>query len=341
MSRPTPSGPPEPIRKRVYVVGCYRSGTTLLESLVACHPQVTGFGFETTLFTHVVPRRPLPPYNAQRWAKILEPHCGVRSWSELPEPLLEAFDRLAARLARERGASVFVEKTPFHLFHVERILALQPEAKFLHVVRDGRDVVTSVLGGAFPLERWRHRRGVRLLAACALWEWMVFEGLRVAGRERTRFHTVRYEDLVREPRRTLEGVAGFLGLETAREATEAWLDGTRDVDSNSSFEPMRGISKRPVGRWRDPEKLQPSEADLLDRLLGPTLSLLGYPTRDAPVPALREWRARTGKLLFALMRVARFSENTGYRPPRHAWRFVRQSLRASSRPEQAQNIAPR
>jgi hypothetical protein len=311
----------------VFVVGCYRSGTTLVERIVSRHPDAVSLGYETLLFTHVVPRRPLPAYNARLWEEPLQRHLGVRSWQQVADDPGEVFDGLSTRLARERGASVFVEKTPFHLFHVERILAQDPEARILHVVRDGRDVVTSVLAGEYPLSRWPIRR-LRLLAACALWEQFVWEGHRLARLEGGRFHTVHHEDVVRAPRAALERIARFLDLDCSDAALADWFDRTREIGSNSSFEPMRGISGQTVGRWREPDKLRSGEADLIDNLLAPTLALAGYETTGSQLTPLRAFTARTGKLLFTLTRIAQFRENTGFAAPRgHIWRFLRQSVR--------------
>ncbi|MGH9227696.1 MAG: sulfotransferase family protein [Acidimicrobiales bacterium] len=313
--------------RRAYVVGCYRSGTTLVERIVGCHPDSAGLGFETHFFTHVVPGRPLPGFNAREWEQPLRQQLGVRSWEHVAGDRWDVFDSIAKRLAKERGASVFVEKTPFHLFHVERILARDPDARVVHVVRDGRDVVTSVLAGQYPLGKWPTRR-LRLLAACALWELFTWEGLRLAQLESERFHTLRYEDVVRAPRTALETLARFLELDDSDAALDAWFDRTRRIGSNSSFQSMRGICDQAVSRWREPNKLRPDEAELVAGLLAPTLALAGYETSGARVaPRLRAGISHMGKLMLALTRMAQFRGNTGAAPPLHLWRYPQQSAR--------------
>jgi len=313
-------------QRRVYVVGCYRSGTTLVERVVGCHPDTAGLGFETHFFTHVAPGRPLPAFNARQWQEPLQRHVGVRSWEHVAGDRWDVFDSIARRLAQECGASVFVEKTPFHLFHVERISARDPDARFLHVVRDGRDVVTSVLAGQYPLGKWPTRR-LRLLAACALWELFAWEGLRLAHLESERFHTVHYEDVVRAPRTAMERFARFLDLDHSNAALDAWFDRTRQIGSNSSFESMRGISDQPVNRWREPDKLRPDDAELVAGLLAPTLALAGYETTGTRVAPLQARSAHVGKLMLALTRIAQLRGNTGSAPPRHVWRYLQQSAR--------------
>jgi len=310
--------------RQVFVVGCYRSGTTLVESIVRSHPDVVGLGFETLLFTHVVPRRSLPAYNDGRWEAPLERYLGVSSWQQVPDDPREVFDAIATSLAKEHDASVFVEKTPFHLFHVERILEQDPAARVLLVVRDGRDVVTSVLAGDYPLGRWPSRR-LRLLAACVLWEQFVCEGHRLMRLQNERFQTVYYEDVVRAPRATLDHIAGFLGLDHSGATLSDWFDRTRDIGSNSSFEPMHGISDEPAGRWRERQDLRPGEADLIDYLIAPTLELTGYESTAARLTWGRALAARTQKTSLALARVAQFKRNTSYAPRRHIWHFLGQS----------------
>jgi len=312
---------------QVFVVGCYRSGTTLVERMVSCHPQATGLGFETLLLTHVVPHRPLPAFNAREWEKPLQrERPGAHSWEQVEPDRRTVFDAIARHLALERDASVFVEKTPFHLFHAERILSRDPDAKIVHVLRDGRDVVTSVLAGDYPVDRWPTRR-LRLLAACALWELFAWEGQRLSQLEGDRLQTLRYEDVVKAPHAALERIAEFLNLDRSDTTLATWFTSTSKIGSNSSFEPLRGISNQPVCRWVEPGNLNPGEAAVIDNLLAPTLELVGYEPAGARLTPFRGCTAKVEKQLLALWRVARFRANTALLPPPRLWRYLRQSAR--------------
>jgi hypothetical protein len=118
------------------VLGCGRSGTTWLETLLMAAPEAGGVdGAETFLFRQCSPLWDVLPRaealcDATRLARALRRFCDTV---------------LAATLQAHRpGARVFVEKTPKHVFVVPQIAAVYPEARFVHLLRDGRDVARSI-----------------------------------------------------------------------------------------------------------------------------------------------------------------------------------------------------
>ena len=179
-----------PIVTRVFVVGCPRSGTTLVQSLLAAHPDVASFP-ETHFFhrlrafrlrfprPHVVrgdERRTLEDLLGQigrpDLVTRLPEHASARGW-------IDVFVRTLDAVAEDAGATVWVEKTPGHLGYVDRIAKTVPHAHFVHIVRRGPDVVASMVeasrahpegwGGARQAEdaakRWL--RDVAKTEACA------------------------------------------------------------------------------------------------------------------------------------------------------------------------------
>ena len=145
-----------PIVKRVFVVGCPRSGTTLVQSLLAAHPDVASFP-ETHFFHHLrafrlrFPRPHVVRGDERRTledllARIERPDLAAR----LPRRAsasgwIDAFVRTLDAVAEDAGAAVWVEKTPGHLGYVDRIARTVPDARFVHVVRPGPDVVASMV----------------------------------------------------------------------------------------------------------------------------------------------------------------------------------------------------
>jgi len=153
--------------RRTFVVGCPRSGTTIVQALLARHPAVYTLP-ETAFFeqlhgdlawrwgdARVQPRR-------RRWRQSLgltRRHirdvfaalhmqlAGARSpmpsayhWRTLSGRFLALLDRSAAAA----GRSMWLEKTPNHLLYIPEIEALAPDARFVHVVRRGMDVLASL-----------------------------------------------------------------------------------------------------------------------------------------------------------------------------------------------------
>ena len=145
-----------PIQSRIFLVGCARSGTTLLQSLLGAHPQIATFP-ETHFFQRAVPGRRLARLIglSSRYAPIqvhqflleagrlnLEPLYPGRSHSL--RRCTTAFIRILDAIAQEQNRSIWLEKTPGHLYHIETIEALVPQTKFIHLIRAGHDVTASL-----------------------------------------------------------------------------------------------------------------------------------------------------------------------------------------------------
>jgi sulfotransferase family protein len=196
----------------VAVIGAPRSGTTWLQNLVGIDARVAS-PQETALFTRYVVHldenwRWSQRGTADEWAQrrftglaaVLtddEFHAAVR---QFVASVLEAV------LALKPGAEVVLEKTPSHSLHTDLIARYAPQARFVHVVRDGRDVAQSLVAAS---RGWGASWGAptTIESAAAVWN----EHVRAARRARfeSPYLEVRYEDLsgenaARELRRVYE-----------------------------------------------------------------------------------------------------------------------------------------
>ena len=134
----------------VFLIGAPRSGTTWLQSLLGSNPAVVT-PQETDLFSTFI--APLQTWWDDQLARTSSEHVARRT-KGLPAVLDDAqFTELLATLVSrvlkaiqelDPSASVIVEKSPSHSNHVELIRKYLPDATFLHLVRDGRDVVASL-----------------------------------------------------------------------------------------------------------------------------------------------------------------------------------------------------
>jgi LPS sulfotransferase NodH len=210
---------------RVFLVGCPRSGTTLLQSLLAAHPRVLSFP-ESHFFTEGfggsrIDR--LKKYLAggrhlqrvfSRWLDQLADK-GIRpTRSAQPhwrrQAVIDQFTDQLDAWTRDAGKDVWVEKTPMHLDHIHQIAPAVPDARFVHIVRDGRAVVESLyrVTRQFP-ERWG---GPRSLDACiAQWNRCLHLTLRYRGDPA--HHIVCYTELIRDPQAALRPICDFLGID--------------------------------------------------------------------------------------------------------------------------------
>jgi hypothetical protein len=217
--------PPVLIGKRVFLVGCPRSGTTLLQSMLAAHPQIVSFP-ETHFFERVSPKFAALGLASPRRRDRMRL---VQFLTDVGHPELEnlipgyaitlhrsisAFVDVLDALALMQRADVWVEKTPGHLHYVDLIEKHISQARFIHMVRDGEDVVASlyevmtrhpeIWGGPATLE-----------GSIARW---------IGDLELTRRHIhkshhtlVRYEQLVDNPKPVLDRLCEFLQIRFSQE----------------------------------------------------------------------------------------------------------------------------
>lgn len=273
------------MKRPVFIVGCPRSGTTLLYSMLV---SAGGFAFyrKETHFYAVAPRFS-ELSSARARERFLQEFLGgylghvpglaveqlVRGAVTECRTTGEFLPRLMARIAEAQQMERWLEGTPAHVLYMNVIKAAVPDALFVHVIRDGRDCALSTAKHQWvaPLGLDRHRgTGV----AALYWEWMVRAGRAYGRRSPRDYHEVRFEDLVGDPRRALEDVGRFIGhtLDVERIAQ-------RPVHAlkqpNTSFREERAQGAfNPVGRWKSAEAAD--NVRLCERLVGPYLESLGY-----------------------------------------------------------------
>jgi len=149
------------IQGRVFLVGCPRSGTTLLQSFLAAHPQIYSLR-ETDFFPVLFPSRRLlkiaglaSPRVKHHLVSLLEEPNRADLKTQLPKLGLfanqytRAFINVLDTLALEQGTPIWLEKTPRHLHFVDYIEKHVPQVRFIHLIRDGVDQVAS----GYDLER--------------------------------------------------------------------------------------------------------------------------------------------------------------------------------------------
>lgn len=210
---------------RIFLVGCPRSGTTLLQSLLAGHSRILSFpeshfftqGFGGSRFDRLKKRlaggRHLQRI-FERWLNLLETK-GLQADSPIRpawrrQLIIDQFVAQLDRWTRNAGKDVWIEKTPMHLDHIHQITPAVPDARFLHIVRDGRAVVESLY--RVTREHPDIWGGPRPVEACIA-QWNRCLNLTLRHRNDPGHHIVCYESLVREPQATLKRICAFLGLD--------------------------------------------------------------------------------------------------------------------------------
>jgi hypothetical protein len=178
-------------------------------------------------------------------------------------------------IARKQQATRWALYSPDTVLRVATTKKQIPEALFVHIIRDGRDIALSLrkLGDFHPFP-WSRRP--RSLEETALyWEWMVQKGCR-SGREIANDYVeIRYEDLVENPHRTLKGLGEFLDHDLDYDRIKTAALGTLSKTNSSFREEATDAGFNPVQRWK--QRLSQDQVAALEWQIGKTLEAVGYP----------------------------------------------------------------
>jgi tetratricopeptide (TPR) repeat protein len=258
-TKPPADGLPTP----VFLVGFPRSGTTLLQQVLAGHPDLATFEEKDNL------------HEAHR--ELLLAPGALERWSTLPRETLskwraDFWHRVTKTSGELAAGRMYVDKLPMNLSVLPVIHLLFPGAKILFVLRDPRDVVVSCFRSQFAMN-------------AAMFQFLTLEGaarfydsvMSIAERSRDRLpidvHVVRYEDIVdnlpREARRALD----FLGLPWADDVLNfTETAGRRAIFTPSATQVIKPIYASSMGQWRHYE----AELASIRPILAPWVSKFGY-----------------------------------------------------------------
>lgn len=270
----------------VFVVGCPRSGTTWVQLLLAEHPDVVTAP-ETQIFAYY-----LDHFQRQWRHEHAGPGAREQGTAGLSRLLSdEDFDRLCRSTAaqvlrriadRDPDARTVVEKSPRHALHVEWIHRLFPDARFLHVIRDPRDTVSSLIAaGRSWGSGWAPKGPVE---AARRWCRNV-ESARQGRELGDRYREVHYEQLKADDVGEVQEIYRWLGLRADRELCEdaaaaCRLDrlqqeaGSDDMPLPGEESPEGFFRKGQAGAWDD--DLTAGQVRVIEHICGDLMEQLGY-----------------------------------------------------------------
>jgi hypothetical protein len=298
----------------VFLVGCLRSGTTLLQRLVDAHPEIAVI-HETQWLPRWYERRVGLTEEGVVTPKLLAKLVEHPRFARLeldPDRIAKLIEngkpKHYARFVTEvfdlhgevKGKSLVGEKSPGYVRHVPTLHALWPRSKVVHLIRDGRDVALSVLdwkkkestAGRFPT--WDEDP---VTTTALWWEWHVRLG-REAGAhlEPGQYYELFYESLVDDPERECDELCRFLGVpyddamirfyegrmrpKPGRRAKAAWLPVTRGLRT-----------------WE--EEMRSDDLSRFEAATGDLLKELGYPQAAQAVSDPARRRAARFRAAFA------------------------------------------
>lgn len=242
----------------IFNVGARRSGTYWLQRVVCAHPDVAEVPSETYLFSmgisQLVERFQHEDKRSAEVAKV---------WIDRPRLIdsLRWFCDSVFEPLLEPPATRLAERTPWHVYHLPLIAEIYPDARFVHIIRDGRDSARSLAA-----QIW----GPPTLAKAAEeWRSSVAAGLRAGVELGERLSVIRYEEMLAEPEDAIHRLFAHLRLTATPPAMEAAQEAVQAVVNLDRSDPRVG-----TGKWRGTW----SRRDLrtFNRVAGDLLEELGY-----------------------------------------------------------------
>ena len=256
------------MKKPLFILGCPRSGTTLLASLL----NNTDYG--RPVETHFITKyfRKLDSYgdisikrNLNRLLRDILNERPVMQWklkvdidrfyNQLENfTYSEVVNKLCFMMAEKKGFKSWGDKTPRYIFDLDIIYKLFPESKYLYIVRDGRDVALSLMNVPW---------GPKNIYTCAeYWKKCnadnsTLDELGNSGK----FYFLRYEDLLDQSERILPEIYHFLG---------------EDYDQAKIKDLTRRIKKGNYNKWK--KRMSPRQVEMFEMVAANTLKRLGYET---------------------------------------------------------------
>jgi hypothetical protein len=279
----------------IFVMGCPRSGTTLLQLMLHSHPRIalpsetrfllTGYHHRRRFgdLTDPARRRALAQWIVGRKETNFSDLGldGERVIEEIvagPPTLGSAFGIVFRAYARRFGKPRWGDKRPAYLQNLHVINHLFPNAQIVNIVRDGRDCVASLK--EMPWNRMDIYR--------SMWVWT--RGIdygRRAERELgpASYHEVGYERLVADPVTELGRLGAFLGEEFDEAMLSPAAAARHVLPQRDSWHPLTHapVTGARVGSWA--ERLEPWEVSLCEAVMGSRLRSLGYELTGAPRPS--------------------------------------------------------
>lgn len=288
--------------KPVFIFGCDRSGTTLLGSLLGSHSRCVTTpesqfvyemfrGFRANLHAnlHADEKKELETaasriknhFRFKLWNIDFDPNAiwsqGVTSYPELILFLVKTY----AAGVEQPGADIWVDHTPANCSFAVTLAELFPEAKFIHIVRDGRAVASSLM--ALP---WKFHNARKV---SDYWVKKVGQGLAAESHfGPDRCVRVKYEDLVAEPEGVLQKLSAFAGLDYQPQMVTGSGFAVPDYTVKEHALVGKPADPQRINAWEG--RLKQRDVEIFENNSGNMLAYLGY-TPKYGIYAKREKRS--------------------------------------------------
>ncbi len=287
----------------IFIVGCERSGTTILRLMLNEHsrialPPQTKFSRKLykrrLLFGNLLKkenRKKIIQWMLERKSntKLMDLQLDDGVLEKMWEKRATLGDITAAvfqQYSLERNKSRWGDKRPYYIRYIAQLVRLYPDARIIHVIRDGRDCVASLKrmpwwkkSAIYSILNWRH--AIRM-------------GSDAINIYEDQFMEIRYEDLINEPELHLREICKFLGETYEPAMVNFHLNAEQNIPGYKQpwhYKTSKPLSAKFIGQWQ--EELSKNEVHSLEWCAGKELTKWNYPTEKIhfvhPMILVRYW----------------------------------------------------
>lgn len=267
----------------IFIVGSPRSGTSLLSKIISGHPKI-GIPFESHVYPRLYPWRKCYGdisinKNKKRVAEDIVSLEPVKKWKKLPsvERVIEniggssfhtAFEGFMEAWLREIGKKRWGEKTPHNVFFWREISEGFPKSKFIHIVRDGRDVAMSWKKVRFGPEHF--------YSISNLWKNYVKKAEEIKRKtDKNRFYEVKYEEILKRPKKNIKKICNFLGESFDSKMMKFYKGaGSYPTDDRNERNLSRPLLRDNMNKWMS--DINTRNLRIFESVSGETLERYGY-----------------------------------------------------------------
>lgn len=272
-----------PLEKKQFylIVGSFKSGTTWLQKLLNAHPLVCSQG-EAWFFDNLLAYINLA---VEKYSEEKMPEINKLNPSQINDIFKYTMYEYMSNWPGQNEAQCIVEKTPNNSFKLSLIKEILPDVKIIHIIRDGRDVVTSSWFHQFRNKPdWFLEYENDFTSFVTYWTnkiWMKSNKkcLDFKADHPADYLSIRYEDLVANPQESFSKLISEMGIESTEEQTQFCLDSTSfeklsngrqsgEEDKNSFY--RKGIA----GDWQN--HFEEKDLEAFQQIAGRMMKRLGY-----------------------------------------------------------------
>lgn len=268
----------------IFIIGSQRSGTTLLRLILNAHSKIA-IPEEGTFWMPLIRslkgkyEKPIPKAQFANYIKYIKNNDQFNAWFMVDCKILDELMRrdeivlrdlmeaLYLEYARINKKTVWGDKTPSFFRKVNELHAIFSNARFINIIRDGRDVYLSM----------KNRLSGRGNIAVAALEWRykvkkVEEAFSRLPQGRTM--EIRFEDLLTSPYDKIKGICDFLGVQYEDEMLKFYESSHKFIGEHHSELIFKPISDSSAAKWK--KKLSPSDNRIFEFVAYDCLKKHGY-----------------------------------------------------------------